>query len=269
MKLGSIAQGCLWVVLAATAAAGDPDPREAECSKLHQALRMEHADDAKALRDAWRAARPKCAGTGYYEYLLAGDERRAGDVGAAISTLEDLVRRKLPYHERGFVTLNSIRAEQAALSTPPDRPRMLALRDDLVAFSRQHPDLAYAHQQIAKESISLEEFSVAADRARKAIEIDGSAAARGYLVFALHELNQCAKAVPEIRAAIDGDHSLVRDASFMLSAVDCYAETGDTATGEAALRVLLRANPAMKDDTRVLQFQKYFSDKKAAGSSSR
>src|SRR6185503_9041667 len=96
--------------------------------------------------------------------------------------------------------------------------------------------------------IYLKDYPAAADAARKSVQAQRTGQASWYLVMALHAASRCPEAVPEIRPAIEDEPKLLAEKSFMLSVADCYFETGDLGNGEAALKALLRENPAVAND---------------------
>ena len=237
-----------------------------ECDRLHSDLRKKLPDDERAQRDAWVAEKPRCAGTGLYEYLLGTHERHLGNDSAAIAIFEDAVKRKLPFYESVYVSLNTMYAEAAFTAKPPDLERVRVLRKELMQFAAAHKPDAFAYQQLAAYAVTLKDWPAAVEAARGSIELDRMAGkADRYLVFSLHASQRCPEAVKEIGPAIENSPELLADPQFMLSAADCYAETGQIETGEKALNALLRNNPSMKDNAGVIQLQKFFVSKKPAG----
>jgi tetratricopeptide (TPR) repeat protein len=236
--------------------------RSDECVRLHAELRKRIPDDERAQRDAWAAEKPRCAGTGLYEYLLGTHERNVGNDAAAIAIFEDAIKRKLPYYESVYVSLNTMRAQAAFTAKPPDLERVRTLRNELDQFAAAHRPDDFAYQQLASMNVALKDWPAAAAAARKSIAADGAnARARRQLVVALHADKRCAEAVQEYRPALETSRGLLADMGFMLSAADCYFETGDVKNGAATLDGLLHANPAVRDDPGVDQLMEYAAAK--------
>ena len=238
-----------------------------QCDRLRGELRQKSANDPRALHDAWLAAKPRCAGTGIYEYLLGHDEQSAGNSAAAATIFEDMVKRKLPYHEEAFVMLNTMRGEAAMQSQPPDLKRIGALRDELAEFAGRSKPSAFTYQQLAAVNVTLRDWPAAIDAARKSNEVNRMyGLASRYLVLALHQSDRCPEVVQEMKPALAHSRELFADRDFMLPVADCLAQTGDPRHGEEALQALLREKPALKDDPQVLQMQHYFAVTNRSGS---
>lgn len=234
-----------------------------ECDRRHAELRQQHPDAPGALRDSWVAEEKRCAGTGIYEVLRGNDERNAGNTAEAMRIYEDSVKRKLPYYESSFVFLSSLRAERAFKAGKLDAVR--TIRDELAKFADARRPDAFAYQQLAAVDMALKDWPAAVDAARKSVAVDRQhAPANRYLVHALHEDRRCAEVLDEIRPAVEANHDLLADQVFMVAAVDCYFETGDFGNGEAALKALLRENPAAAEDPGVVQLQKYLAAKRSS-----
>jgi len=231
-----------------------------ECDRLHQQLRQEHADNRKALRDAWAASKKQCGGTGIYELLLGVDERNAGNADEAMRVLDDSVEHKLPYYEQGFVILSVMRFDRA--KGAGDMAVARAVRDELAQFAAAHQPDDFAYQQLADLNVGLKDWPAAVVAAQKSIALNpANARAHRQLVVALHADNRCVEAVPRIRPAVESNRELLGELGFMLSAADCYFETGDLKNGVAAMGALLHANPEVKDDPNVVQLLKYAAAK--------
>lgn len=244
--------------------------RTEACDRTYKELKQKFAQDARAVRDAFMAEKQRCAGTGFYEYLLGQAERNAGDDAAAAGIFEDAVKRRLPFYEQSFVMMITLRGEAAMKSQPPDVKRLRELRDQLAEFAAGHSPDPFVYQQLAAANISVQDWPAAAEAARKSIQVDRlTGKASRYLMVALHASKRCTEALEDVRPAIESNRELMADANFMLPAADCYAETGDPVNGEAALNALLRKNPAMKDNPGVIELQKYFAVKNRPASPSK
>jgi len=241
-----------------------------QCESRYAELQRQHSGKLAEIRDAWRAERGRCEGTGIFELLLARVERQSGDEAAGNAILEDMVRRELPYHEQAFVLLKAAEAKRALQAQPPDVARYRALRDELIAFGDRNQTLASAREQAAEQSIRLRDYDVALAQARKAVAIDPeSLLGRRVIVLTLHESKRCPEAEVEYTAAVAANKLSSADLATALSAADCFCETGDPASARGALEALVVGNPASRDDARIAQLQKCDSSKQSTSAPTR
>jgi len=241
-----------------------------QCESRYAELQRQHSGNLAEIRDAWRAERGRCEGTGIFELLLARDERKSGDEATGIAILEDMVRRDLPYHEQAFVLLKAAEAKRALQAQPPDVARYRALRDELIAFGDRNQTLSSAREQAAEQSIRLRDYDVALAQAKKAVAIDPeSLVGRRVIVLTLHEAKRCPEAEVEYTAAVAANKLSSADLATALAAADCFCETGDPASARGALDALVAGNPATRDDARIAQLQRCGSTKQSTNAPTR
>jgi arylsulfatase A-like enzyme/tetratricopeptide (TPR) repeat protein len=137
-------------------AADDPKSLIAASNDLDRAVKTFNAGSLREGMDAVRTIIREHPAFSTARGQLASMQRQSGDLGGAIATLEDMVRRGIA-DQRVMIVLADYLAESGAL------PKALALLEAVVAA---HPDEAEAHNSLGVVAMRLGRH----DRAREAFD---------------------------------------------------------------------------------------------------